>query len=1003
MELKNFFAQDEAGNILSEATCYLYERGTENLVIGLLKANGTALTNPFSTNAQGLIQFSAPNGLFDLRVVKGTRDSRLRVQCLDVKESVGEAEAAAYQAELAADAAGLSSGVKDDIAQGLATTVSGENFPVLSPSPDEYVILYKNNGGTEKELRRYPSSSAVIRSADYSSEVKSRILASMLDSTSVVAHARGTYTNGSAQAVSAVIFGWSSPFRHNGNPFNVVQFTAKAAAPNTKLIVEVLSENLKVLAHGYAYAGTGNGVLTVVLDRMVTELANGQIGYISYSHDLKSLGVGHPAGGAYDVTDVDPNVYREKYFYGGVWQNTSEAAIGSYRIQFRLLSTAAQTRNLANELSAINAKLPVIPAKNLSNKIVGASMPYVVWNHVLGDAETEGDSSYTNPKIAGFYCQSIEPTLFNAIAGRVWAVDAAASIEWRVWIRDTSGTFNMASEAPSASGTIAAGSFPTSSTLYTLQLPNRLIADTGKWVFVMFRASNDSNIAVRRWLYNAAIVPARNGLPFSSVAGWNNNLSFGTVASGFGLVPPKLLLESEEGRLKAAPSAAATPYSGANSGLAAATVQAAIDELANSALEIVMPPFIYGVEGKECNVYLDNLHLADASDYNHDVTSSGGVTAGTQQNERFTWIPTGAMAAGTLTVAVHDKRTGKLLTVKTAQQRAAPASAGTGLTKKVLVLGDSLISSGKITQALLDIAETDPMKIELLGTLGAGLNKHEGRGGWTVDSYTSSGIVNYRFTVSGMVDSPSINAAEYSHNGAVYRVQEAALVGGAGTITCSVVSGGAPLSSGTLTKTNGAAGDASIAFSASATLSGNPFWFSGAVNFAQYLSTNGIAVPHWVIPGLGINDVFSLTTDAAVTAAADVALIKMDKLIASIKAADANVRVGLMIPPPPSSDQDSFGANYFTGQTRWRFKRNILIWARQMIAKYSGQEANRIYLIPTNTVLDTINNMSRAAAAPVNSRRLAITVSRQNNGVHPGDPGYQQEGDTISAFLKCNA
>lgn len=90
MELKNFFAQDDVGNILSEATCYVYVRGTESLVTGLQNANGVALVNPFTANQQGLIQFAAPNGLYDLRVVKGNRDNRIRVQCNDVTDTLTE-------------------------------------------------------------------------------------------------------------------------------------------------------------------------------------------------------------------------------------------------------------------------------------------------------------------------------------------------------------------------------------------------------------------------------------------------------------------------------------------------------------------------------------------------------------------------------------------------------------------------------------------------------------------------------------------------------------------------------------------------------------------------------------------------------------------------------------------------------------------------------------------------------------------------------------------------
>lgn len=99
MELKNYFAQDEAGNILSLAECYLYERGTENLVPELLGVNGLPLSNPFFTDDQGLAQFAAPNGIYDLRVKKNARDFRVRVQCNDVSETMEVAEGAARALE----------------------------------------------------------------------------------------------------------------------------------------------------------------------------------------------------------------------------------------------------------------------------------------------------------------------------------------------------------------------------------------------------------------------------------------------------------------------------------------------------------------------------------------------------------------------------------------------------------------------------------------------------------------------------------------------------------------------------------------------------------------------------------------------------------------------------------------------------------------------------------------------------------------------------------------
>lgn len=417
--------------------------------------------------------------------------------------------------------------------------------------------------------------------------------------------------------------------------------------------------------------------------------------------------------------------------------------------------------------------------------------------------------------------------------------------------------------------------------------------------------------------------------------------------------------------------------------------------------QIVLPPYVFAVQGRECNIYLDNLHLGNAADFWHDFTSTLANDS-RQQNERWTWIPSGAMTSGALSITVNDHTSGAQLVSGSIQQRAAAASAGTGLNKVAIVVGDSLINAGVITQTLLDIASTDVMGVTLLGTQGFGANKHEGRGGWTVADYTGAGRTFYDFTVSGVVTAPTINSTTYSHNGSVYLVQTVTLTGGAGTIRCSVVSGGAPLASGTLTKAGGA-GDATIAFSASAPAPGNPFWIGGALNFGQYLTNNSFAAPDWVFIQLGTNDVFLQTDDATCSAFADSAFAQLDTLITSIKAAGASIKVGLMISPPPSYDQDSFGFVYFTGQTRWRFKRNILIWARQLIAKYAGQEANRIYVVPTNTALDTVNNMQRDVATPVNSRNSAVTVSRQDNGVHSATSGYQQEGDALWAFLKFYA
>jgi lysophospholipase L1-like esterase len=413
--------------------------------------------------------------------------------------------------------------------------------------------------------------------------------------------------------------------------------------------------------------------------------------------------------------------------------------------------------------------------------------------------------------------------------------------------------------------------------------------------------------------------------------------------------------------------------------------------------ELILPPAVYGVQGREFNLYFDNVVLGSAWDYNVDVSSVGSV--GYHLDECWRWTPTGAVTSGNLTMSLSGRASGKQLVSGVTAQRSAASSAGSGTNKKIVYIGDSLINAGVITQTLLDIAATDVMGVTLYGLRGSGANKHEGRGGWSIPDYSTYGRTAYQFTVSGLTTVPT-NGATYTHNGSTYTVEWTNITSGSGTITAFLTTGTAtPLATGTLTKTGGT-GDSSITFAASAAVSGNPFWIGGQVNFAGYLSAFGFPTPDWVFIALGINDVFGQSSDAAAASLAQSRFLQLETLITSIKAANANTRVGIVIPTPPTSSQDAFGFNYTTGQTRWRNKRNVLIWGRELIAKFQNREADRIYVVPSNTALDTVNNYDRSAAAPVNSRATSVLVSRQNNGVHPGATGYQQIGDAVWAFLK---
>ncbi|ENY76578.1 hypothetical protein C206_16355 [Pseudomonas putida TRO1] len=177
MELKNFFAQDDQGNVLSNATCYLFERGTENLISGLVGVTGQALSNPFSANDDGLIQFSAPNGLYELHVVKGNRRNRIPVQLTDVSDSIADANAEADRAHCEADraesvVAEAGKFQRDDVGSvertskaKLADIVNAKDFGAIGDN--RIHTLHENFDTLEEAQAQYPFVTSLTQSLDW--------------------------------------------------------------------------------------------------------------------------------------------------------------------------------------------------------------------------------------------------------------------------------------------------------------------------------------------------------------------------------------------------------------------------------------------------------------------------------------------------------------------------------------------------------------------------------------------------------------------------------------------------------------------------------------------------------------------------------------------------------------------------------------------------------------------------------------------------------------------
>lgn len=111
-----------------------------------------------------------------------TVSNRQRLTLLNSLPSAGHVISIAHQAsidasisaaasEAARDAAQLSAGVYVDTAAGLAATTNGKYFSVPSADSAEYLILYKNNGGSAVEQKRYPSAAAVLTLQQFQSDL----------------------------------------------------------------------------------------------------------------------------------------------------------------------------------------------------------------------------------------------------------------------------------------------------------------------------------------------------------------------------------------------------------------------------------------------------------------------------------------------------------------------------------------------------------------------------------------------------------------------------------------------------------------------------------------------------------------------------------------------------------------------------------------------------------------------------------------------------------------
>ncbi|MDF2802349.1 MAG: hypothetical protein K0S61_2252 [Anaerocolumna sp.] len=162
----------------------------------------------------------------------------------------------------------------------------------------------------------------------------------------------------------------------------------------------------------------------------------------------------------------------------------------------------------------------------------------------------------------------------------------------------------------------------------------------------------------------------------------------------------------------------------------------------------------------------------------------------------------------------------------------------------------------------------------------------------------------------------------------------------------------------------------------------NAFRIGGVFDFTGYITARGYTGLDRFIITMGINDASQGISNATTIA-------NYNTIINSVKAYDPNIKIGICLVIPPSKSQDAFATD--NSQKNYYQKLKAYNLSQALIAEFDNRQAENIYIIPINTMLDTVNNMQTTQVA-VNARNSTL-VTRQSNSVHPATSGYNQMSD----------
>ena len=169
----------------------------------------------------------------------------------------------------------------------------------------------------------------------------------------------------------------------------------------------------------------------------------------------------------------------------------------------------------------------------------------------------------------------------------------------------------------------------------------------------------------------------------------------------------------------------------------------------------------------------------------------------------------------------------------------------------------------------------------------------------------------------------------------------------------------------------------------------NPFYNpeTKQFDFSYYMQTQGYTSVDVVCLQLGINDIFSASTDEQLYSDSYMHRYfwHMDKIIESIHSYDPNIKIVWNLISPGTADTEKFKLAYGEGQTVEQYKKNTYLTNLEIISRNSNK--TNVYVAPTNAPLDTVNNMYEGVSG----------------AILPSEKGCQEMGITLYSFIMAIA